>query len=134
MNPTNRPTLRGTCAVVFHVHGGDAFGLDTVTPVGYTLGVVVSQSRNGLGIRSIEDVDGRRHTVTHHTYRLPTLYPCAMLAVLRTTGPSSAPCPATVDDVRRLVRQMIHRPEYHGSVTAHDLDRSCECWARGWRR
>lgn len=126
----SRPTLRGTCAVVFHVDGGDHFGLDTVTPVRYTLGVVVSQSRDGLAIRAIEDIDGHRHKPTRHTYRLPTLCPCAMRAVLRTVAPG----PATVAEIRSLVREMIHRPEYRGAVIAHDLDRSCQCRARGWRR
>ena len=125
-------TLRGTCAVVFHADGGADYGLDAVTPVGYTLGVVVSQSRDGLAIRAVEDIHGTRHPATRYTYRLPTLYPCAMRAVLRTGAASSAPCPVTVDDVRRLVRQMIHRPPYRGAVIGHDLDRSCECGARGW--
>jgi hypothetical protein len=124
-------TLRGTCVVVFHVDGGDDFGLDAVTPVGYTLGVVVSQSRDGLAIRAVEDIDGNRHAVTRHTYRLPQLYPCAPWTVLSTVAAS---CPDTVDEVRRLVREMIDRPEYRGAVIAHDLDRSCECWTRGWRR
>ncbi len=126
--------LRGTCAVVFHADGGDDFGLDTVTPVRCTLGVVVSQSRDGLAIRAVEDIHSIRHTATRYTYRLPALYPCATRAVLRTTAPSSAPCPATVDDLRRLVRQMIHRPPYRGAVIVHELDRSCECGARGWRQ
>ncbi len=124
------PDLRGTCAVVFHIDGGDDFGLDAVTPVGCTLGVVVSQSRDGRRIRAVEDLNGSRHPATGHTYRLPTLYPCAMRAVLRTTTPG----PSTVGEVRRLVADMVHRPQYRAAVIAHDLDPSCECVLRGWRR
>jgi hypothetical protein len=125
-----RPNLRGTCGVIFLVEGGGDFGLDPVTPVGCTLGVVVSQSRDGRRIRAVEDINGTRHPATGHTYRLPTLYPCAMRAVLRTTTPG----PSTVGEVRRLVADMVHQPRYRAAVIAHDLDRSCECAPRGWRR
>ena len=52
-SPTNRTRPRGSCAVVFHVDGGDDFGLDTVTPVACTLGVVVSTSGDGPTIRGV---------------------------------------------------------------------------------
>jgi hypothetical protein len=77
----SRPRLRGTCAVVFGVDGGHDIGLDTVTPVAYTLGVVVSTSRDGRSIRAIEDINGHRHPATRHTYRIRALYPCAMRSV-----------------------------------------------------
>jgi hypothetical protein len=122
--------LRGTCAVIFHTDGGDDFGQDKITPVAYTLGVVVSQTRDGRTIKSIEDSHGHRHRPTRHTYRVPELCPCAMLAVAHTGLPEQA----SVDEVRRLIREMVHLWVYRRAVIAHDLDRTCPCSGRGWRR
>jgi hypothetical protein len=126
---TRAPILRGTCAVIFHADGGDAFGLDAVTPVAYTLGVVVAQSRDGTAIRVVEDAHGRRHRAGRYTYRLPGLYGCALLAATRDHTSSVS----TVDGVRGLVRALIHQPVYRATVIAHDLHRSCCCAARRWR-
>jgi hypothetical protein len=103
--------------------------LDTVTPVAFALGVVVSTSGDGRTIRAVEDINGRRHPATRYTYRIPTRYTCAMQAVLR----AATPGPNTVDEVRRIVSGMVARPDYRAAVIAHDLDRSCECVTRGWR-
>lgn len=120
--------LRGTCAVIFHADGGDEFGLDAVTPVGYTLGVVVAQSRDGTAIRAVEDAQGRRHRAGRYTYRLPGMYGCALLAATRDHNNTVS----TVDGVRQLVVALIHQPVYQATVIAHDLDRSCCCTARRW--
>jgi hypothetical protein len=93
--------------------------------------VVVAQSRDGLGIRAVEDIHGQRHQATWHTDRLPTPYPCAMRAALRATPP---PGLGTVEEVRRLARDMVHRPDYRATVIAHDLDRACKCGPRRWHR
>ena len=122
------PMLRGTCAVIFHPDDGDAFGLEAVTPVPYTLGVV-AQSRDGTAIRAVEDAHGRRHRAGRYTYRLPGMHGCALLAATRDHTDTAS----TVDGVRRLVHALIHQPVYRATVIAHDLDRSCCCTARRWR-
>ncbi len=119
--------LRGTCAVIFHADGGDEFGLDAVTPVPYTLGVVVAQSRDGTAIRAVEDAHGRRHRAGRYTYRLPGMYGCALLAATR----DHVDTVSTVDGMRRLVRAVIHQPVYRATViVVRNLDEQITAFAQ----
>lgn len=125
--------LRGRGAIILHVDGGDDFGVDKVTPLPYTFGVVSRQSRDGTMVREIVDASGERYAATAHTHLLPSsIYPCGLLAAVR-TGELDGKGVASVSDLRAIVRKIIHTASHRAMCARHDLGDGCECDLAGWR-
>lgn len=130
-----KTTLRGRPAIMLHIDGGDDFGVDQVTPLRYTYGVVSSVSRDGTVIRAIVDAGGRHHPVISRTrtYTLPRdIYPCGLLASIR-AGELLGTGLATVVRVKEITRGVIHLASHRVMCARHDLQDGCECDTRGWR-
>lgn len=110
----------------------DPFGLDAVTPVRVTWGKVATVTRgDSPRISTVDGLDGTRHKATPYAYTIPTVYPCALFAAVRA---DELPSTMTVNAVKAWARKLPRHPAVKAATIDHDLNLSCECFTRGWRK